>query len=729
MNKVYVCTVSTDISELLFLRTFVSVLMEKLWNSQGKSDAKDNLRPLHGRLFLVPNKEDISYDVRTSSGEKSIQVKIMGDTSQQVLANAALSSQTSMGNQQFNAKVSRSQSFCENGIKMDYLMAPDPRRFSFASNESEISSASSMSDIWNSEPSDVKKNFSPLYKTPEFSQRDSIWGDSEFNFGSDKCHSIKEHSGYDNDYFHQLNSSIRESTSFLRRSSGFSSDSEKNSRRPSTNFDRRYSRFSVDSSRRDSELSSLSDRRSSGFVSDFDRRSSGFASDFDRRDSSSSNSSISHFSGHVEPQQLVHTPVVVHPGMEHVPLWLKSLRLHKYTDLVMSMTYDEMTGLTEEKLEHLSVTKGARRKIVASIQKLLERPTFLATIDRDLDHEDCDVKKVLMELESVIKSPIKIEEEENLRRRHDSARDSGAEVSEDEEQESGVTIQCDGQKLVEMILNTLRKACSLILLSQHTDTKNVALLTTLLDLCLPRDCYLPRQKQLLSSWKQKLYSIWGPLPSPHQTVNHKDKPFQLKTQPAISSNSFQSGYGQHAGLPNNWAGWAQHLDQDNVDRLTVPPLGENFQQSKIHPFLMQRKSAPNIESFNSFSSPVSYKKRYSFQDGDVNPHTSLQHRYSLPTIDPQLPRSIMKNEHGPPLLTRLDSDWRSNLNISGLRFSDFSTKPELSSDTFGIASEQPSSFNNITREKSPPGVESPSDTELNSRMECLCLAVTKQALD
>jgi len=144
---------------------------------------------------------------------------------------------------------------------------------------------------------------------------------------------------------------------------------------------------------------------------------------------------------------------------------------------------------------------------------------------------------------------------------------------------------------------------------------------------------------------------------------------------------------------------------------------------------MQRKSAPNIESFNSFSSPVSYKKRYSFQDGDVNPHTSLQHRYSLPTIDPQLPRSIMKNDHGPPLLTRLDSDWRSNLNISGLRFSDFSTKPELSSDTFGIASEQPSSFNNITREKSPPGVESPSDTELNSRMECLCLAVTKQALD
>eukprot|EP00091_Calanus_sinicus_P006266 TRINITY_DN16880_c0_g1_i1.p1 TRINITY_DN16880_c0_g1~~TRINITY_DN16880_c0_g1_i1.p1 ORF type:complete len:271 (-),score=45.98 TRINITY_DN16880_c0_g1_i1:190-954(-) len=221
--------------------------------------------------------------------------------------------------------------------------------------------------------------------------------------------------------------------------------------------------------------------------------------------------------------------------MEHVPQWLKSLRLHKYTDLVMGMTYPEMVQLTEEKLEHLNVTKGARRKIVASIQKLEERPNTLASIDAELESEDCDIKKVLVELESVLKSPIKIEEEENPRSRHDSAIDSGTEVSEDEEQEVGVDIPCSGRKLVDMIMKTLRKACSLILLSQHTDTKNVALLTSLLDLCLSRDCYLPRQKRLLISWKQKLYSIWGPLPSPHQTISPKRKtiPLEKPTYPTI----------------------------------------------------------------------------------------------------------------------------------------------------------------------------------------------------
>jgi len=643
----------------------------------------------------------------------------MEESGQQVLSNIRPSSYTSLGGQQYNAKVSRSQSFSEHGIKMDYLMAPDPRRFSFASNESGMSSSSSMSEIWSYEPAERKKNYSQVFKPAENLQRDSIWGESEFHFNSDKCHSIKENSGYDSDFFHQLNSTISDSTDFLRRSSGFSSDSERTSRRPSSNTDRSYSRFSVDTSRRDSELSCLSDRRSSGFVSDFDRR-----------DSCSSNTSIGHFCGHADHQLLGHSSAVVQPGMEHVPQWLKSLRLHKYTDLVMGMSYAEMMELTEEKLEQLNVTKGARRKIAASIQKLVERPKLLASIDTELESEDCDVKKVLVELESVLKSPIKIDVEGNHRRRHDSAKDSGAEVSEDEEQEGMLDIHYGGHKLVEMILNTLRKACSLILLSQHTDTKNVALLTALLDLCLSRSCYLPQQKQLLLAWKHKLYSVWGPLPSPHQNINQKEKAFQLKTPHITPPNSFQSSYGQHSGLPSSWAGWAQHQNQDNKERLAVPPLNETFHRGKVHPFLMQRKSAPSIESSVAFSSPVSFKKRYSFQDGTVNPRASLQHRYSLPTIEPQLPMTVMNNDQEHPLLARHDSDWRSSLNISSLRFSNIQSEK---CDAFGVENDEASVKRN-TKEKSPTTikvthVESPSDTELNIRLECLCLAVTEQALE
>ena len=70
------------------------------------------------------------------------------------------------------------------------------------------------------------------------------------------------------------------------------------------------------------------------------------------------------------------------PGMRGVPEWLKSLRLHKYTNLLLSLTYEEMVELDEDKLEALGVTKGARRKIVASIVKLKERQAQLKAIDK-----------------------------------------------------------------------------------------------------------------------------------------------------------------------------------------------------------------------------------------------------------------------------------------------------------------------------------------------------------
>ena len=50
-----------------------------------------------------------------------------------------------------------------------------------------------------------------------------------------------------------------------------------------------------------------------------------------------------------------------------------------------------------------------------------------------------------------------------------SSRDSGAEVSEDEIDEMG---ECEGNKLVSMIMTTMRKTCSLLLLSPNTDVKH-----------------------------------------------------------------------------------------------------------------------------------------------------------------------------------------------------------------------------------------------------------------
>lgn len=57
--------------------------------------------------------------------------------------------------------------------------------------------------------------------------------------------------------------------------------------------------------------------------------------------------------------------------------WLKYLRLHKYANLFTQMTYDQIVGLNDDILMRLNITLGARRKILANIQKLRGRENLL----------------------------------------------------------------------------------------------------------------------------------------------------------------------------------------------------------------------------------------------------------------------------------------------------------------------------------------------------------------
>ena len=65
-----------------------------------------------------------------------------------------------------------------------------------------------------------------------------------------------------------------------------------------------------------------------------------------------------------------------------VGVWLKSLRLHKYSPLLCNLTYEELLALDEVTLEAQGVTKGARHKIVLSINKLKERYSQLVQIEK-----------------------------------------------------------------------------------------------------------------------------------------------------------------------------------------------------------------------------------------------------------------------------------------------------------------------------------------------------------
>ncbi|CAG0884997.1 unnamed protein product [Darwinula stevensoni] len=94
-------------------------------------------------------------------------------------------------------------------------------------------------------------------------------------------------------------------------------------------------------------------------------------------------------------------------GMRDVPMWLKSLRLHKYLHLFAHMTYEEMMGLTEEKLESLGVTKGARHKMVLSIDRLKQRQSQVRQMEQDLISGEMSLSTVLSTLKGILETPIK----------------------------------------------------------------------------------------------------------------------------------------------------------------------------------------------------------------------------------------------------------------------------------------------------------------------------------
>ena len=112
----------------------------------------------------------------------------------------------------------------------------------------------------------------------------------------------------------------------------------------------------------------------------------------------------------------------MHPFSD-VPIWLKTLRLHKYTTMFQDLTYDEMMNLNERQLEIRKVTKGARKKILQSLEKLRERVATLkrkAWIEYVLTLENCgindnlfqfldekiDVSIVISEVRAILNTPI-----------------------------------------------------------------------------------------------------------------------------------------------------------------------------------------------------------------------------------------------------------------------------------------------------------------------------------
>lgn len=94
-------------------------------------------------------------------------------------------------------------------------------------------------------------------------------------------------------------------------------------------------------------------------------------------------------------------------GMSGIGQWLKSLRLHKYVWLFTHLTYEKMLDITEEYLENLGVTKGARHKLVLCIQKLKERSSILHQLEEELMNGLKQPYQILEELTNIVITPMK----------------------------------------------------------------------------------------------------------------------------------------------------------------------------------------------------------------------------------------------------------------------------------------------------------------------------------
>lgn len=102
------------------------------------------------------------------------------------------------------------------------------------------------------------------------------------------------------------------------------------------------------------------------------------------------------------------------PAMKSIISWLKSLRLHKYSWVFNNLTYSRMINLTDETLQAIGITKGARHKLLLSISKLKERKTMLTELETEVMNGG-DLNLAMKKLKSILQTPLQISlDEEDL---------------------------------------------------------------------------------------------------------------------------------------------------------------------------------------------------------------------------------------------------------------------------------------------------------------------------
>lgn len=187
-------------------------------------------------------------------------------------------------------------------------------------------------------------------------------------------------------------------------------------------------------------------------------------------------------------------------GMRDVPGWLKTLRLHKYSYLFVTLSYEEMLQLTEDQLAEQGVTKGARHKLALSIAKLQQRYTTLLNLEKDLLQPTRDnstqstsflqgptiLVNTIDELKTILATPMKPSQEN------------------------------DPQDIPAQFTKVLGKLCSRLAL-ESVDDGILCACINILEKVLQHDCFTPNQKEKVQQWRSRL---GNPRPTPKWQHNY-----------------------------------------------------------------------------------------------------------------------------------------------------------------------------------------------------------------
>ncbi|KAL8604800.1 hypothetical protein ACOMHN_028428 [Nucella lapillus] len=382
-------------------------------------------------------------------------------------------------------------------------------------------------------------------------------------------------------------------------------------------------------------------------------------------------------------------------GMREVPVWLKTLRLHKYSYLFRQMAYEDMLNITEEWLEAQKVTKGARHKIVLSIQKLRGRQKVLCDFEKHV-MEGGSIKEVVGEMKSMLNTPVKAyaPPPHSQNPAHlplpQTPVSSETEIAEGNLPGQFVRLMGKGEWGTGKVSVVNGKVCTQLLTARTLDDDCLQLYFQLIDKCVQHEAFSFRQKSLLSSWKQQAQRIWQP--PPHKFDRRQKSwgnTFPLHTVAARANSSGSRSRllpGQSAlGGMHQWSFGSRrsvlgsssssssnsHLPLSRNSSLTSPILGKTS--------LMESKQA------------VSRTQSAPLQCSQLSVSSSSSSSSSLSLQSKQASKQAVSRTQSAPL-----------------RCSQLSVSSSLS--------------------VLPSGSDQVTDTEINARLDSLCRSMTEHAL-